>query len=153
MVPKVLPRSITTPLKLESWDPHLASHPDQEFGHYIIMGTREGFRIGCNHDSLVFSQRLRNLSSVRQHPAIVAQYIDAERQAGHHVGPITPELQGHCQISSIGINLKPHQPGKWRLIVDLSAPRGHSINDGTDPLVCSIKYASVDQAVDFGLYM
>ncbi len=147
VVPKGLPRSITTPLKLESWDPHLASHPDQEFGRCLITGIREGFRIGCTRDSLVLSQRLRNFPSVRQHPAIVAQYIDTERQAGHLDSPIAPELQGHCQISSIGIIPKPHQPGKWRLIVDLSAPWGRSINDGIDPVVCSMKYASVDQAV------
>ncbi len=149
MVPKGLPCSLTTPLKLELWDPHLhvASHPDQELGHYIITGIREGFRTGCNRESLVLSQRLRNLSSVRQHPAIVTLYIDAERQAGRLVGLIILELQDHCQISLIGIIPKPHQPGKWRLIVDLSAPQGRSINDDIDPLVCSMKYASVDQAV------
>ena len=36
----------------------------------------------------------------------------------------------------------------WRLIVDLSSPEGQSINDGIDRSVCSIKYASIDDAVD-----
>ena len=32
--------------------------------------------------------------------------------------------------------------------MDLSSPEGHSINDGIDRSVCSIKYASIDDAVD-----
>ena len=39
---------------------------------------------------------------------------------------------------------KPHQPGKWQLITDLSSPNGTSINDGID---CSLSYASVDDTV------
>ena len=37
--------------------------------------------------------------------------------------------------------------GKWRLILDLSSPHDYSINDGIEPGLCSIKYATVDQAV------
>ena len=33
-------------------------------------------------------------------------------------------------VSRFGVILKTHQPGKWRLITDLSHPQGHSINDG-----------------------
>ena len=44
-------------------------------------------------------------------------------------------------------NTKPHQPGKWRLIVDLSHPKGFSINDGIEAELCSLKYTSVEEAV------
>ena len=54
-------------------------------------------------------------------------------------------LDGH--ISRFGVIPKPHQPGKWRLITDLSAPEGFSVNDGVDPLLCSVAYSSVDDAV------
>ena len=36
---------------------------------------------------------------------------------------------------------------RWRLIVDLSAPRSHSVNDGISPQLCSLRYASIDNAV------
>ena len=36
--------------------------------------------------------------------------------------------------------------GKWRLILDLSWPDGHSVNDGIDPDLCSLSYVSVDDA-------
>lgn len=42
---------------------------------------------------------------------------------------------------------KPHQPGKWRLILDLSSPRSHGVNDGIDPQLCSLSYARLDDGV------
>ena len=36
---------------------------------------------------------------------------------------------------------------EWRLIVDLSHPKGASVNDGVEPELCSMKYMSVDEAV------
>ena len=41
---------------------------------------------------------------------------------------------------------KGYQPGQWRLIVDLSSPKGASVNDGIEPEVCSVHYTSVDTA-------
>jgi hypothetical protein len=38
---------------------------------------------------------------------------------------------------------KPHQPGKWRLIVDLSSPEGGSVNDAIAVDHCHMHYASV----------
>ena len=42
---------------------------------------------------------------------------------------------------------KCHQPGKWRLIVDLSHPAGASVNDGIEPKLCILRYSLVDEAV------
>ena len=51
------------------------------------------------------------------------------------------------QINEFGIIPKPHQPEKWMLIVDLSHPPGTSVNEGIQPELCSLSYASVDDAV------
>ena len=48
--------------------------------------------------------------------------------------------------SPIGIIAKPHQPGKFRLIVDLSSPAGGSVNDGIPTELCSFVYATVEEA-------
>ena len=53
----------------------------------------------------------------------------------------------HIQINRFGVIPKPHQPGKWRLIVDLSYSEGGSVNDGIPPELCSLRYPSVDNAV------
>ena len=51
------------------------------------------------------------------------------------------------RIRRIGVIPKPHQPGKWRLITDLSFPKGESVNDGIRTEVCAVSYTSVDDAV------
>ena len=56
-------------------------------------------------------------------------------------------MQSSCHISRFGVIPKGHQPNKWRLIVDLSFPKGHSINDGIPKHLCSLKYISIDDAV------
>ena len=45
------------------------------------------------------------------------------------------ELQPMNSISPFGVIPKGHTPGKWRLIVDLSSPKGGSVNDGIPPVV------------------
>ena len=42
---------------------------------------------------------------------------------------------------------KKNRPGKWRLICDLSSPKNHSVNNGIDPNLCSMKYISVHDAI------
>lgn len=60
-------------------------------------------------------------------------------------GKLTPT--GHrVHTSPIGLIPKLAQPGKFRLIMDLSAPAGHSVNDGIPPELCLLSYASVDEA-------
>ena len=48
--------------------------------------------------------------------------------------------------SPFGIIPKPHQLGKYSLIIDLSVPQGFSINDGVPTELCSLYYASVGDA-------
>ncbi len=49
------------------------------------------------------------------------------------------------QISRVGVIPKGHKPGKWRLITDLSFPKGKSVNDAIDRELCSLQYTSVDK--------
>ncbi len=42
---------------------------------------------------------------------------------------------------------KKGKPGRWRLIVDLSAPEAHSVNDGIDRELSSVSYTSVEDVV------
>ena len=47
--------------------------------------------------------------------------------------------------ASAGVPIpKRGQVNKWRLIVDLSAPDGYSVNDGINPQHCTLSYISVD---------
>ena len=66
------------------------------------------------------------------------------------LGPFDPQAFGSLaiQTSSIGVIPKKHTHGKWRLIVDLSSPDRRSVNDGIDPVLCSLKYARVEQVAE-----
>ena len=78
--------------------------------------------------------------SAREHPDIITKYLQEEGQKGRVIGPIETSQAGKIkQISRVGVIPKGHTPGKWRLIVDLSSPTGHSVNDGIDSDLCSLE--------------
>ena len=62
-------------------------------------------------------------------------------------GPFQEELLLEAHINRFGVIPKKHQHGKWRLIVDLSHPTGHSVNDGIPKPLCSLSYITVDSAI------
>ena len=129
---------------LSAWDPFLSSHPDQRFAAYLRRGLAGGFRIGFRRSSPLRAAR-GNMGSVHTHPVVISDYIQGEVSAGR-MRSVENSFVVHK--SPIGIIPKPHQPGKFRLIVDLSAPEGASVNDGVDPSLCSLSYASVEKAVE-----
>ena len=136
---------VRTPLIVGKWEAGLAAHPDREFSSYIIRGIRCGFRIGFEYRSGTGREVSKNMRSASEHPEPSNAYVGSELSAGRmiQVAADTPGLR----VSRFGVIPKPHQSGKWRLITDLSSPKGGSVNDGVDPGLCSVSYASVDEAV------
>ena len=92
--------------------------------NYILTGIVKGVHIGVKLSATLHRTRAGNLPSVHSLPALVGQHVQDERAAGKLLGPLPPALAKDCQVSSIGLIPKPHRPGKWRLIVDLSSPQG-----------------------------
>ena len=82
-----------------------------------------------------------NMRSALENPYPVDEYLAEELQAGRIVGPLNPNQLVGAQVSRFGVIPKTGQPNKWRLIVDLSSPREHSVNDGIVKNLCSLKYA------------
>ena len=121
-----------TPLQLAQWDVALAEHPDQSFARYIRMGIREGFHIGADLAKLALQPGPRYFPSVYSHTHLVEAHIAKEVAEGHLLGPIQEHLSIPVPYQLIP---KPHQPGKWKLIADLSTPPGHSVNDAIAPEV------------------
>ncbi len=81
-----------------------------------------------------------------------ASRITSDVQQGYLVGPVPEDLLPLVHVSPIGLVPKPHS-GKFRMIVDLSTPSGGSVNDGISKELCSLQYASVDQAVSIILQL
>ena len=78
---------------------------------------------------------------------VVRDYIMAERDAGRLVGPFQHSDLPCIHVSPIGLVPK-SEKGQWRMIVDLSFPFDHSVNDGVSSTLSSFSYSSVDDVVD-----
>ncbi len=74
-------------------------------------------------------------------------------QKGFTLGPFPLADFPEVHTSRIGVIPKKHQPGKYRLIVDLSSPAGRSVNDGIAKEVCSLSYTKIDDIVECILFI
>ena len=50
-------------------------------------------------------------------------------------------------ISHFWVIPKNNQPSKWRLILDLSSPEGHSVNDGIPKTTFTVQHVSVNAVI------
>ncbi len=78
-----------------------------------------------------------------QHREIISKYLEEEESAER-----IHQVQGgesRVQCSPFGVIPNKGKPGKWRLIVNLSAPMGASVNDGIDKELASVAYMPVDE--------
>ena len=128
----------------------LACHPDRAFASFIIRGLSIGFHISFDYSHHSLRSVMRNHPSASANSSVVDSYIATEVALGRLLGPVS---QVGIHSSPIGLVPKARQHNKWRMIVDLSCPRGQSVNDGISADHCSIQYASVDEAVNIILAM
>lgn len=84
--------------------------------------------------------------SATEQPQVVSDYLEKEWQA-RRVVKMGAAVAPNIQCSPFGVIPKKSKPGKWRLIIDLSAPEGHSVNDGIRKELASLSYISVDDIV------
>ena len=61
------------------------------------------------------------------------------------LGPFPPSWKRRLHINRLGLIPKGHRTGKFRLITDLSFPRGRS---GIDPALTSLSYITVDRIAE-----
>ena len=147
-IPECL-RGTSTPLKPDAWRRELLKHPDREFVEMILRGITEGFRIGYDASTAQLKQQTTNMLSALAHREVMSRYITQELQATRLVCVGSEEVACsmgiHC--SPLGVIPKKNRPNKWRLITNLSAPEGYSVNDGIDKELSSVSYISVDNVV------
>ena len=137
---------IVTPLKLDAWEEALREYPDQPVAELILRGIREGFRVGFIPQLSPLQSRSKNMSSAREHADVVSSYLAEELRLGRIASAGSAQqaeaLGIHC--NPFGVIPKRGRPGKWRLIVNLSAPEGHSVNDGIVKELASLSYVTVE---------
>lgn len=142
------PSNIASPLRPGAWETALRSIPDRAFTSFLLRGIAMGFRIGVTQGARFIPVR-RNRSSAYETPDVISAYLAREVELGrmaplHPSASLSPPI---LQISPFGVIPKKNKPNKWRLIVDLSSPEGHSVNEAIEQDLCSVSYSSVDHAV------
>ena len=78
---------------------------------------------------------------------VIDEYLAHEDPRGRIAGPFRSPPLPNLHISSFGVILKKGQPGKWRLIVDLSSLGGVSVNHGINAHEFTLYYITVDQVI------
>ena len=135
---------VTTPLNTAVWRAALDGHPDPQFTGYILPGIEHSFQVGFARPRLL-SATTNNCPSARAHPEVMTHYVEKEVALGRFLGPVTSAALPELHLSKFGVIPKGHTHGRWRLITDLSAPKGQSINNGIDLPLCSLRYVTVDE--------
>ena len=124
----------------------LRNYPDKLLVQFVLEGISKGFRIGYVAPPSSLNSARSNLHSAFEHPDVVTEYLCSEVSLGRVLGPFPPHAVPHVHVNRFGVIPK-RQPGKWRLIVDLSYPKGHSVNDGIPAHLCSLRYVTIDEAI------
>ena len=79
---------------------------------------------------------------------MVSEYLQTKMDNTRVAGPFSRGESTVLRINRFDVIPKNHQPNKWRLIVNLSYPEGHSVNDGIPKSLCSLSYISVDDVIN-----
>jgi len=111
-----------------------------------LDGLRNGFCAGFQHFRKLKSAN-SNKASANQHPEVIGGYLANKVSLGRVAEPFSSPPLLNLHISSFGVIPKKGQPGKWRLIVDLSSSSGLSVNDGIDPDEYTLQHFTVDQII------
>lgn len=122
---------------------------DHEKAEYLVTGFTNGFSLGCTVIPPRPTSIPNNQPSAVNNAEVVTKKIEKERKLGRIVGPFRkyPSLPNY-RISPLGVVPK-KTPGEFRMIHNLSFPKGDSINDGIPEENSKVQYSSIQDAIAF----
>ena len=136
--------AVVTPINIPSLSKILSNYPNK---NYLIDGFSEGFHL--RYKAPPFSSFSRNHQSATLHANALNDLVDRELSAGRIAGPFSSPPFDNFVVSPLGVVPK-KEPGKFRLIHDLSFPRkppNSSVNDGIDPIDATVSYETFDEVI------
>ena len=110
-----------------------------------MQGFASGFSL--HYDGPQHVRFSGNHQSALQATTVVDEKIRHEVDLGRVAGPFRDIPFVNFQSSPLGLVPK-HDPGKYRLIHDLSFPKGDSINAYTAREYSTVQYESLDRVVE-----
>ena len=119
--------------------------PDTDLRDYVLEGLCNGFHLKSNPSRL--SSARRNMPSAYQHKEVIDKYLQTEINRGSIAGPFLSKPFDQFQISRFGVIPKSTE-GEWRLILDLSYPKGASVNDGISDSDAHVQYLNLDTVIE-----
>lgn len=127
----------------------LQDHPDQGLVKFVTDGLKYGFDIGFTGE--ICDTVRPNNKSARVNPVLVSAAVAKEVDRGHTAGPFDTPPFPRNHVSPIGAAPKPD--GTCRLVLDLSQPRGESINDNINKEDFPCAYMHFDAATELAVRM
>ena len=143
----LLPPHKVSPIRVDRLRKEASAHPDPWFVDYVLTGIQEGFHVGFNPALVSLRSARQNMLSASLQPSVIDDYLRTELAKGRVAGPFSTPPLPNLHVSRFGVIPKKHQPNKWRLILDLSHPEGHSVNDGVPRDPFSVQYMKVDDII------
>ncbi len=119
---------------------------DSSEKNFILTGFRHGFSINYFGPRNLTVETPNHLSATDQ-PRLLWDKIMKEVDLGHVAGPFKYPPFEHYFCSPLGLVRKACQPGKFRMIFDLSAGKPTSVYEQVPDEYCSVQYNDFDQAI------
>ena len=138
------PFDLPTPINSKAMARCLLSY-DKLDASILLDGFSMGFPL--HYDGPQCMRFSDNHHSALLTPHLVDKKIQHEIDLGRVAGPFQEIPFPNCQSSPLGLVPK-HDKGKFRLIHDLSFPKGDSINFHTSREFTTVQYESLDKVVE-----
>ena len=136
-----------TPLIAEKLQRKICFLPDQRKLDFVISGITISFRIGFDPSVVSLRSANQNMPSASLYPSVIDQNILTELEKGRVASFYSISRIPSFHVIHFGVIPKKYQPGKWRLILDLSSPLDHGVNDGIPKEPFSLQYMKVDNII------
>ena len=118
--------------------------------HILDPGLRQGVDLG--YTGPMSSSQHPNLPSAHSRPHIMATLVQKEVEKGRFLGPYAEPPLEPIRINPIGFVPKSTK-NEFRMITDLSKPTGSSVNFFIPKEFSSVKYPSIQDAIDVILHL
>jgi len=137
--------SLPTPVKVNQLA-HFLEGYNSNLKNNLIQGFTSGFKINSSLDKNVvkFPQ---NHKSATGNPQVVTKKIHREIQKGRIKGPFKEPPFNNFICSPLGLVPK-KESGSFRLIHDLSFPKGDSVNSWTPPEFTAVSYQNIETVIN-----
>ena len=137
---------IVSGLNIKMWEKYLQDYPDDRLIQYIKFG----FPLSIQDRSQLHNTNVCNHYSALQYPTDIQKYLHKEIELGAMLGP--QDSVDHPEYHCSPLMSRPKEGDNRRVILDLSYPRGQSLNDHVskdrfDGNLFALKLPSIDNVV------